>query len=154
MLAIRAGFKTEQSSLLKEESILQKFKMTTYTTLLLITVFVLPYAGNVTAEGDDVTKAVETLAELCTKKLINKSARFTLESSPMGREELRMSLSIQCTQETESAAQIKERKQKECIIAKCPHDANKTIRRIMHDKLCGICSPLTACLTNKYGMKC
>jgi len=30
MLAIRAGFKTEQSSLLKEESMLQKFKMTTY----------------------------------------------------------------------------------------------------------------------------
>ncbi len=72
MLAIRAGFKTEQSSLLKEESMLQKFKMTTYTTLLLITVFVLPYAGNVTAEGDDATKAVETLAELCTKKLKNK----------------------------------------------------------------------------------
>ena len=58
--------------LLKEESMLQKFKMTTYTTLLLITVFVLPYAGNVTAEGDDVTKAVETLDELCTKKLKNK----------------------------------------------------------------------------------
>jgi hypothetical protein len=129
---------------------LQKFKMTTYATLLLITVFVLPYAGNVTAEGDDVTKAVDTLAELCKKK----GQRYTLESSPMGREELRMSLSITCTQDIETADQFHERKQKECIIAKCPDVAKRTIKRIMKDKLCEICRPLNACSTNKYGMKC
>jgi len=45
-LTVRDGFEYEQSSLLEEESMFPKFKMTTYATLLLITVFVLPYAGS------------------------------------------------------------------------------------------------------------